>query len=46
VYDPDDGLLANAPRNAALEADLRGFLEEALVSEERSIEALRRRFLE
>jgi hypothetical protein len=46
VYNPDDGLLTNAPRNAALEADWRGFLEAALVTEERSIEGLRRRFLE
>ncbi len=46
VYNADDGLLANAPRNRAREADLRGFLEDALVAEERSIEGLRRRFLE
>ena len=46
VYDPEQGLLDTAPRNAALESDCRVFLEESLAHEERSIEGVRKRFLE
>ena len=45
VYSPETGLLPGAPRNVELEEKCRSFLEEALASPERTLESVRRRFL-
>jgi hypothetical protein len=46
IYDPQRGLLANAPRDREHERRCRAFLEKMLKDKERSLEGVRQRFLE
>ena len=45
VFDPEKGLLDNAPHDAEMEAKCRAFLESAIQSEERTLEGVRRMWL-
>jgi hypothetical protein len=46
VYSPEEGLLSNAPRNSALEDKCRSFLQEVLDTPERTLEGVRKQFLD
>ena len=45
MFDPENGLLDNAPRDVELEAEIASFLTEAMNGSDRSLEGLRRGFL-
>ncbi len=46
VFAPEQGLLDSAPRDVERETEIKGFLQDVLESDERSLEGVRKQFLD